>query len=222
LTASLLVGAMAVLGYVLVRTWPAGVVDNARLFVLVVCAGALGGTLHAIRSLYWYVGNRSLRGSWLLMYGVLPLVGAAMALVTYLMLRGGLTVGPSASTINPYGITAVSALVGLFSQEAVAKLRVVFAALLAPAEKGKDQVLSAAVNAVVPGSGPVGQEVAVLGRGLSAARHVRFGALVAPIVIVSDGELRTAVPVGAASGHLVVVTASGVVAGPDAFTVTEA
>jgi hypothetical protein len=41
---------------------------EGRLFVIVLLAGALGGMVHTLRSLYWYVGNRNLRYSWLLMY----------------------------------------------------------------------------------------------------------------------------------------------------------
>src|SRR6202035_4995943 len=36
--------------------------------IRIIMLGALGGVLHALRSLYWYVGNRNLKRSWLLMY----------------------------------------------------------------------------------------------------------------------------------------------------------
>ena len=48
---------------------------EGRLFVIVLLAGSLGGMVHTLRSLYWYVGNRNLRYSWLLMYATLPSLG---------------------------------------------------------------------------------------------------------------------------------------------------
>jgi hypothetical protein len=52
---------------------------EGRLFVIVLLAGSLGGMVRTLRSLYWYVGNRNLRYSWLLMYATLPITGTALA-----------------------------------------------------------------------------------------------------------------------------------------------
>src|SRR4249919_252150 len=38
---------------------------DQRLFTVVALAGVLGGLIHSARSLYWYIGNRNLRYSWL-------------------------------------------------------------------------------------------------------------------------------------------------------------
>jgi hypothetical protein len=68
-----------------------------------------------------------------------------LALVVYLVLRGGLTTSlASSADINPYGITAVAALVGMFSRQTVEKLLAVFETLLAPAERSADQMPSRA------------------------------------------------------------------------------
>ena len=68
--------------------------------------------VHTLRSLYWYVGNRNLRYSWLLMYITLPITGAALALIAYVVLRGGLTTTfASSQDTSPFGMAA---LVGLF------------------------------------------------------------------------------------------------------------
>src|SRR3712207_6713202 len=61
-----------------------------NLFLLVIFAGALGGTAHAIRSLFWYVGNKDLKESWLLMYVMLPFSGSTIAMIFYLIILGGL------------------------------------------------------------------------------------------------------------------------------------
>jgi hypothetical protein len=95
-----------------------------RLMYLVLLSGALGGLLHGLRSFFWYVGNRWFIKSWLAMYLMVPILGAATAAVFYLVLIGGLfsTSGIQSGT-NPAGFMAVGTLVGLFSQQAVLKLK---------------------------------------------------------------------------------------------------
>src|SRR5690606_24922755 len=126
---------------------------ETSMFVVVMAAGALGAVVHVLRSFYWYVGNRALRRSWLVMYLLLPFVGALLGLIVYLVLRGGLT-SPAggASDVNPYGVTAIAALVGLFSRETSEKLRSVFATLLSHPPSGRDQALPPRVSAVEPGA----------------------------------------------------------------------
>src|SRR6476469_9282611 len=63
---------------------------DRSLFLVVALSGALGGTIHALRSLYWYVGNRDLRRSWLAFYACVPMLAAALGLVFYIVARGGL------------------------------------------------------------------------------------------------------------------------------------
>jgi hypothetical protein len=93
-------------------------------FLIVACAGALGGSVAAIRSLGIYVGSRSLTRSWIPFYIFKPLLGALLATVMYLLLRAGLF-SPSASNaqVSPYGFAAIGALVGLFSEQASEKLK---------------------------------------------------------------------------------------------------
>jgi hypothetical protein len=115
--------------------------SDALLFVMVAVAGALGGTIHTLRSLSWYVGNRNLKWSWMPRYALLPLVAGSLATVFYLVIRAGLF-SPSTATqqVSPYGFAALAALVGLFSEQAVKKLQDVSSTLLAPAPKGKDHL----------------------------------------------------------------------------------
>ncbi|TDD63355.1 IPT/TIG domain-containing protein [Actinomadura rubrisoli] len=200
--------------------WSPRVSREAGLFVIVLAAGALGSAVHALRSMYWYVGNRSLRRSWLMMYLFLPFVGALLGLIVYLVLRGGLT-SPTggASDINPYGITAIAALVGLFSRETAEKLRTVFATLLAPAQQGRDQALAPRITAIEPASGPVGTTVTIHGAGLASATRVRFGGAESPVMDVTDARLRTTVPPGALTGRPIVDTPGGPAGAPEPFTV---
>lgn len=98
--------------------------DEVRLLLIVALAGALGSLVHALRSFFYYVGNRGLRWSWLAMYVLLPFVGATLGLVFYLVIRGGFF-SPEATVqqTSPFAFAALAGLVGLFSEQAVAKLK---------------------------------------------------------------------------------------------------
>ena len=118
-----------------------------RIFLFVAMAGALGGLVHSLRSFYWYAGNRNVLWSWLPMYMMLPFVGAALGVALYLGLRGGLLLQPSAGAggagatgVNPYGFAGFALLAGLFTEQAIQKLKDVFTTLLTAAPKGTDHV----------------------------------------------------------------------------------
>jgi uncharacterized protein YcgL (UPF0745 family) len=57
------------------------------MFLLVVCAGALGSLVHGLRSFYWYVGNRDLIWSWVPKYFIQPFGASVLAVVFYLVIR---------------------------------------------------------------------------------------------------------------------------------------
>jgi hypothetical protein len=111
-------------GYVTVFGKTLAVYDEVRLLWIVIFAGALGSLIHAVRSVYWYVGNRKLIWSWSAKYLMLPFAGSALAVVFYLVIRGGFF-SPQAGFGNtsPFGFAAMAALVGLFSEQAVLKLQ---------------------------------------------------------------------------------------------------
>ena len=101
--------------------------DEQHLFLLVVLAGALGSFVHVTRSFVDFIGNRTLRPSWTWWYVLQPFTGSALAVVVYLVIRGGFFVGTSAGgMLNPFGFVAVAALVGLFSKQATNKLDELF------------------------------------------------------------------------------------------------
>jgi len=105
-------------------------------------AGALSALVHALRSLYWYVGNRELVFSWLVMYILLPFVGATLGLVFYFVIRGGFF-SPTATIeqTSPFGFAALAGLVGMFSEQAVLKLKEVAETLLSKPQQGRETVL---------------------------------------------------------------------------------
>jgi hypothetical protein len=100
--------------------------SEQRLLIIVIMAGSLGSIVAAVRSLYFYVGIRDLQYVWLPMYLLRPVAGATLALVFYLVIRGGFF-APTASVqeTSPFGFAALAALVGLFSEQAVLKLKAV-------------------------------------------------------------------------------------------------
>ncbi|MDL1938664.1 MAG: hypothetical protein HUU09_00650 [Candidatus Jettenia caeni] len=108
--------------------------------LIVTLSGALGSLVHALRSFYKYVGNRELVWSWLAMYIMLPFIGATLGLLFYLIIRGGFFPHAETGETSPFGFMAMAALAGLFSEQAILKLKEVSETLLTKPEKGKDRI----------------------------------------------------------------------------------
>jgi hypothetical protein len=197
---------------------------EARLFLVVALAGALGGLVYALRSLAWYTGNRNLKYSWLLTYPLQPVVGAALATITYVVARGGLivvTTQASADTVNAFGFAAIGGLVGLFSSQAAEWLKRIFEQVFTVAPKGKDAAVE--ITAFDPDRGGEGTPVTIKGTGLAGAQTVTFGGVEAAGVIqASDTELQVIVPKDAKSGPITVTTPAGTATSRRPFTVVPA
>jgi hypothetical protein len=201
--------------------WDLRLEREARLFLVVALAGALGGLVYALRSLAWYTGNRNLKYSWLLTYPLQPVVGAALATITYVVARGGLivvTTQASPDTVNPFGFAAIGGLVGLFSSQAAEWLKRIFEQVFTAAPKGKDAAVE--ITAFDPDRGPEGTPVTIQGTGLAGAQTVTFGGVEAAGVIqASDTELQVIVPEDAKSGPITVTTPAGTATSGRPFTV---
>jgi hypothetical protein len=122
--------------------------------------------IHDIRSVYWYVGNRHLVKSWLAMYLLLPFAGATLALVFYLVVRGGFfSPHSSVDQTSPFGFAALAVLVGLFSPQAVLKLKDVAETLLSRPQPGANaapqQPTPPTPPPTAPGSTPGGPPAGV-------------------------------------------------------------
>jgi hypothetical protein len=111
-----------------------------RLLLLTFFMGALGAWIHAASSFVRYVGNREFTSSWGPWYLIRPLVGGALALVFYTVIRVGLvtTGGSTVDALSHYSAAAFAGLVGLFSERASKKLADVFDALFTPRPEDKD------------------------------------------------------------------------------------
>jgi hypothetical protein len=172
--------------YVLVSLWPAlepvpatgapkplsitlfsvdTTIDRSEgLLLVVVFASAAGSFVHAATSFSDFVGNRKLAASWTWWYILRAGIGVSLALLVYFAIRGGLFTGGgnAQATINPYGIAAISGLVGLFSKQATDKLREIFDTMFRVAPgAGDDARDDSAVNPVpvVAGVEPPSLEV---------------------------------------------------------------
>jgi hypothetical protein len=167
--------------------------QGSTLFLLLIMAGALGGCIHALRSLWWYTGDGSLKWKWLLMYFCVPFTGAAMAMLFGLLIVAGVIENTSGRNMSLF-IIAIAGLVGMFTQQAALKLTDIANAVFTRPGEGKDAktqpslppggaagtgVVTVKVN---PPAGPAagGQPVSITGTGLTDVASVTFGASNAP------------------------------------------
>jgi hypothetical protein len=138
----------------LIHTWPIASATNGEegawlfwkvkkdqaLLILVGVAGAIGSIIYCMRSATWYLGNLEFRRSWAPWYLVQPFIGAALGTMTYVVFRAGL-IPPTPQGndgINLFGFLAISALVGLYTEQALSQLKLVAETVLRPAPKGED------------------------------------------------------------------------------------
>jgi hypothetical protein len=169
-----------------------------RLLLLVVLAGALGGLLHGLRSLFYFIGNRNLRRSWLPMYFALPVSGAAISTVFFLVFVGGLFEPTGGDGHNYFLMVGVSALVGMFSQQAVEKLKKISEAILtatqpsADSDGDGDPVLASVVPATGVAAG--GFPVKLIGSGFVPGLTVKFDDQPATIQAQSATEITVQAP----------------------------
>jgi len=187
--------------------------------------------MHALRSLYWYTGNRMMVWSWVAFYLLLPVTGAILAVIFYFVVRGGFF-SPQSSFDNtsPFGFAALAALVGLFSPQATLKLKEIAETIFSKPGAGTDnkpQESSQAPTKPAPTissldrtSGVANDSVVINGTGFSAPVTVKFGDVSAVVSTLSDTSITVVVPENpSATGEVdVVVTADGKSAPPQKFT----
>jgi len=100
---------------------------DAQILIIVFLSGIIGSSIHSMTSFATYLGNRSEKISWVWWYYLRPFIGACLALLFYALIRGGfLAAGSQPSDINLFGVVSVAGLVGMFSKQAIDKLRELF------------------------------------------------------------------------------------------------
>ena len=121
--------------WTLICFWAAGnaaiqLSDEQRYMIIVLCAGVLGRSIVGLSSLVWFRAHRRLFRSWALWYFAQPFVAGMLAEVFYIVVRAGFfKTDNSTESVNIYGIAAISALVGMFTNEAMNKLSELFKTL---------------------------------------------------------------------------------------------
>lgn len=119
---------------------------DVRLLVTVMLAGGLGSFVHTATSFSDFVGNRRFAANWAWWYVLKPPIGMVIAVVFYLVVRGGfLSAQAGLGTLNIHGIVALAALAGMFAKQATDKLSELFDTLFrtAPGDgdsKRRDQL----------------------------------------------------------------------------------
>lgn len=113
-----------------VRVFPMGsytLSGEVTVLLIVMLMGALGALVYTSSALVTRVANKTFDSHWTLWYLVHPLLGSSLAVIFYVLVRGGL-VNLSVSTggLNLYGVAAVAGMVGFSSKEATQKLKDVF------------------------------------------------------------------------------------------------
>jgi len=104
--------------------------QETRLLWITFLAGIMGSLIYAWNSLTTFVGNRTYVSSWTLWYCVRAVMGGMLALLFYVVVRGGfLGLSVQSGQLNIYSFAALGALSGMFSKRATDKLEEVFAAL---------------------------------------------------------------------------------------------
>lgn len=103
---------------------------EVTILLIAMIMGALGAVVYTSTALVTRVANKEFDSHWALWYIVHPPLGSSLAVVFYLLLRGGLVnLSVSAGGLNLYGVAAVSGMVGLSSKEATQKLKELFKTL---------------------------------------------------------------------------------------------
>jgi hypothetical protein len=173
--------------------------NETRLILVVILSGFLGALVYSLRSFFWYTGNRQLKWSWLLMYLLVPIVGAMLAVVFYMLLRGGLfSPTTTVADTSPFGFAAIAALVGMFTNQASEKLRTVFETLMTKPATGRDAstVVPPAITSVAPEGVTAGVDTVLTlkGSGFTQTSMVLAGGKELKPDILSANELTVAIP----------------------------
>ncbi len=106
---------------------PLSLGPETRLILLIALVGALGACIHMATSFAFFAGKSELSASWLWWYLLRPFIGAALATILYLVIRGLLfSTAAEAATVNLFGVLAFAGLAGMFSKQAIEWLRQVF------------------------------------------------------------------------------------------------
>lgn len=98
--------------------------ETTLLFVIML-SGIIGACAFSFSAISYHLGAKNdFDKVWEAWYVLRPILGAGLALVIYLLLRGGvLTIGADLNSLNLVGVAGISGLAGMFSEQATRMLR---------------------------------------------------------------------------------------------------
>jgi hypothetical protein len=115
-----------------------GIPSSRSLIALIALAGALGGLIHGASSFAVWVGKSQFKSTWTWWYVLRPVLGAAVAVVVYLVVRSGLgTADMSLLGADCLKNAGFAGLIGMFAEPAMAKLKEIFDTIFAPKPNGR-------------------------------------------------------------------------------------
>jgi hypothetical protein len=194
---------------------PAEITGEARLLLLVLFMGMFGSSVYALKSLSDFRGENKLVNSWGMYYVIQPFQGSGIALLMYLVVRGGFLTGTniSSNSINIFGICAIAGLSGAFSDTAFIKLREVFITLFKPTDNRRGKIDDLGIS--TPSPLPPGKVGAAYNFTLKADNGV--GALTWTVAPALPANLS----LGAATGVIAGTPAAALAETKYAFTVKD-
>lgn len=176
---------------------------SSAIIILSLVGGGIGGTLHGLASLTSHVARADFDPRWTMWYLINPLIGAALAAAFLFVLQAGLG-GQAASTAAPtsfYGVAAFATLAGLFSRQALEKLKQIFDVAFASGGTAVKE-MSAAVGAPTIGSitpqtlqaGGAEASVVIAGNGFATGSVIEVNATRVPATTVEERSISVIVP----------------------------
>src|SRR4051812_23606648 len=131
---------------------------DVSLLALAAVSGFVGALVHALTVLVVRKGRGRLDRSFALWYIGGPMTGAAVALILFAAVHGGLLVGGGGdASLNLYGIVALSGVAGLFARKATEKLAELMSDIGSSPRPGAPENSAIGTGRRAPGDGhPVG------------------------------------------------------------------
>jgi hypothetical protein len=150
---------------------------NTIFLILVAICGFLGNMIHVATSFTTFVGNENFKRSWTLWYVVKPFTASALAIIIYFIIRAGfLSYGSDARSVSLYGILALSALAGLFTDIATLKLKEIFETIFRPKDERDGKLTPFSIDDnVVPSLLSKGDNnISLTGKGLDSKLTIKM------------------------------------------------
>jgi hypothetical protein len=106
------------------------------LFLAVLSAGMIGGAVYSLRAHTVHIALGNYLASWWQWNVTRPFLSGALAILFFFLVRAGFVENGQASALRPEGFIAIGGLVGLFTDQAWAKIRQIANATFAEADHG--------------------------------------------------------------------------------------